>query len=99
MKQELDSRAIYGGREPGQCKVCRAIDRYSPYCGNCGHLVPPLQGMCGNFIQNPGTDEWVRCSLKKHPKGPHRAPGLTWTSAKGAEWKDEFPEHYKTTSA
>lgn len=94
VKQKLDPRAIYGGQEPGQCKVCSTVDKYSPYCRKCSRIVPPLLGMCGNYIEDPGTNEWVRCGRKKHPKGVHKAPGLTWVSSKGAEWEDEFPEHY-----
>lgn len=94
MNPPRDPRAIYGGREPGQCTVCRPADKYSPYCRYCGHLVPPRLGMCGNFILDPRAEEYVRCGRMKHAKGPHRAPGLTWGNAKGAEWEDEFPEHY-----
>jgi hypothetical protein len=99
MKQKLDPRAIYGGREPGQCAVCVTTPKTDPYCQRCGREVPPLADKCGNFIQEPGQNQWVRCVLKKHKKGPHRSPGLTWTSSKGIEWEDEFPEHYKAEEA
>lgn len=92
--RKLDPRAIYGGLEPGQCQVCVTSVTTDPYCKNCGREVPPLEGMCGNFIQD--GDEWTRCVFKKKHKGMHRASGLAWSTAKGSEWEDEFPEHYKS---
>lgn len=98
MNPKRDPRAIYGARGPGQCTVCRPSDKYSPYCRYCGYMVPPRLGMCGNFTQDPKVgiagDQWVRCGRKKHSKGLHRALKLTWTSENGAEWEDEFPQHY-----